>query len=58
MSLVVTSPAFEHEKPIPSRYTCDGQDVSPPLEWTVDLVISRPSVWTCSVIVWVAAMVW
>ena len=33
MSLVVTSPAFENEKPIPSRYTCDGQDVSPPLEW-------------------------
>ncbi len=34
MSFVVTSPAFENEKPIPSRYTCDGQDVSPPLEWT------------------------
>jgi Raf kinase inhibitor-like YbhB/YbcL family protein len=34
MSLVVKSPAFEHEQPIPSRYTCDGQDVSPPLEWT------------------------
>ncbi len=34
MSLVVTSPAFDNETPIPSRYTCDGQDVSPPLEWT------------------------
>ena len=34
MSLDVTSSAFEHEQPIPSRYTCDGQDVSPPLEWT------------------------
>jgi Raf kinase inhibitor-like YbhB/YbcL family protein len=33
MSLVVTSPAFDNETPIPSRYTCDGQDVSPPLEW-------------------------
>ena len=33
MSLVVTSPAFENEQPIPSRYTCDGQDISPPLDW-------------------------
>jgi len=34
MPLVVTSPAFAKETPIPARYTCDGQDVSPPLEWT------------------------
>jgi Raf kinase inhibitor-like YbhB/YbcL family protein len=34
MSLVVTSPAFEKEGSIPARYTCDGEDVSPPLEWT------------------------
>jgi Raf kinase inhibitor-like YbhB/YbcL family protein len=34
MPLVVTSSAFAAEKPIPSKYTCDGQDVSPPLEWT------------------------
>lgn len=27
------SPAFEPDGPIPSRYTCDGQDLSPPLEW-------------------------
>lgn len=25
------SPAFEHNQPIPKRYTCDGEDVSPPL---------------------------
>ena len=30
----VTSPAFEHAKPIPSKYTCEGDDVSPPLAWT------------------------
>ncbi len=29
----VTSPAFTEGKPIPSRYTCDGKDVSPPIRW-------------------------
>jgi Raf kinase inhibitor-like YbhB/YbcL family protein len=27
------SSAFEHAQPIPNRYTCDGDDVSPPLGW-------------------------
>ena len=27
------SPAFAHEGPIPSRHTCDGPDLSPPLAW-------------------------
>jgi Raf kinase inhibitor-like YbhB/YbcL family protein len=27
------SSAFEHAQPIPSRYTCDGEDLSPPLRW-------------------------
>ena len=27
------SPAFQHGEPIPARYTCDGEDLSPPLEW-------------------------
>jgi len=30
-SLTVKSPAFEHQKTIPSRYTCDGNDINPPL---------------------------
>lgn len=34
MKLTVTSPAFAAGQPIPQRYTGDGQDVSPPLEWT------------------------
>ncbi|MHC4414733.1 MAG: YbhB/YbcL family Raf kinase inhibitor-like protein [Planctomycetota bacterium] len=34
MTLRVTSSAFKHEAAIPSKYTCDAQDVSPPLEWT------------------------
>ncbi len=33
MSLILRSPAFEHEGEIPRKYTCDGADVSPPLEW-------------------------
>ena len=29
--LTVKSPAFENNKLIPSKYTCDGEEVSPPL---------------------------
>lgn len=32
-AFALTSPAFDDESPIPSRYTCDGDDVSPPLSW-------------------------
>ena len=34
MSLILTSPAFHHQGEIPARYTCDGDDVSPPLVWS------------------------
>ena len=33
MSLTLTSRAFAHGAAIPSRHTCDGQDMSPPLAW-------------------------
>jgi Raf kinase inhibitor-like YbhB/YbcL family protein len=29
----LTSTAFDEGGAIPSRYTCDGEDVSPPLSW-------------------------
>jgi hypothetical protein len=29
--LSIKSPAFEHGKLIPKKYTCDGQDINPPL---------------------------
>jgi Raf kinase inhibitor-like YbhB/YbcL family protein len=29
--LEVTSPAFKHNGSIPSKYTCDGENVNPPL---------------------------
>jgi len=34
MAVTVTSTAFEEGGMIPVRYTCDGDDVSPPLAWT------------------------
>jgi len=34
MSIQLTSTAFAEGKPIPAKYTCDGTDVSPPLEWS------------------------
>lgn len=33
MALQLTSRAFEAGGAIPRRFTCDGEDVSPPLEW-------------------------
>jgi len=34
MPLSITSSAFADGELIPRRYTCDGQDVSPPLAWS------------------------
>lgn len=33
-TMELVSPAFAHGDPIPQRYTCDGEDVSPPLRWS------------------------
>src|SRR5213593_97053 len=33
MSLSITSIAFAPEGAIPSLYTCEGKDISPPLAW-------------------------
>ena len=33
-ALRLSSPAFQGGTPIPTRFTCDGQDVSPPLQWS------------------------
>ncbi len=30
----LTSGAFQPDQPIPTRYTCDGESVSPPLSWS------------------------
>lgn len=34
MTLTITSPAFRHEGEIPIEYTCEGEDVSPQLQWS------------------------
>ncbi|MCK4882228.1 MAG: YbhB/YbcL family Raf kinase inhibitor-like protein, partial [Candidatus Omnitrophica bacterium] len=45
MSLSIKSNAFVHEGEIPSKYTCQGEDLAPALEWsgipdgTVSLVL-------------------
>jgi len=33
MDIKITSRAFEDGGKIPSKYTCDGEDISPPLQW-------------------------
>jgi Raf kinase inhibitor-like YbhB/YbcL family protein len=39
----VASPAFDPGGTIPSKYTCDGDDISPPIEWS-DLPAGTQSV--------------
>jgi len=34
MALVISSPAFKDRERIPTRYTSDGQDISPELTWS------------------------
>ena len=34
MPFELTSSAFAHEGSIPSKYSCDGEDVSPPVAWS------------------------
>jgi len=34
VALSIESKSFKHNGMIPPRYTCDGQDISPPLAWS------------------------
>lgn len=34
MAFTLTSSAFKNGENIPQKHTCEGQDVSPPLDWT------------------------
>lgn len=46
----ITSPAFKNNEPIPQAYTCDGDDINPPLKFedipsdaaSLALIISDP----------------
>lgn len=33
MTMALTSPAFNQEQAIPEKYSCDGEDISPALDW-------------------------
>jgi Raf kinase inhibitor-like YbhB/YbcL family protein len=33
-TLTLTSPAFASQQAIPKKYSCDGQGISPPLQWS------------------------
>ncbi|MBS1169698.1 MAG: putative kinase inhibitor protein [Burkholderiaceae bacterium] len=34
MSLTLTSPDFKHHQTMPAQYTCEGDNISPPLAWS------------------------
>ena len=34
MTIQLTSPTLVEGQPIPTKYTCDGADISPPLKWS------------------------
>jgi Raf kinase inhibitor-like YbhB/YbcL family protein len=34
MTLSISSPAFQEGERVPAKYTCEGQNVSPQLEWS------------------------
>ena len=43
----LTSSAFAHDAQIPRRYTCDGEDLSPPLAWSGAPPATRSFVLLC-----------
>jgi Raf kinase inhibitor-like YbhB/YbcL family protein len=43
----LTSPAFVHGSRIPDVYTCEGDDVSPPLQWSGGPVEARSLALVC-----------
>ena len=38
MTLTLTSPAFADHAFVPIQYTCDGDNISPPLKWSDVLI--------------------
>ena len=48
MTMRLTSSAFPHEGKVPTRFTCDGADVSPPLAWSGPPAGTRSFAVVCS----------
>lgn len=34
MTMTINSPVFQHNEMMPALYTCEGENISPPLAWT------------------------
>ena len=59
--MTLHSPAFKGIELIPSKFTCDGDDVSPPLEWdnsppdtkSFALIMDDPDAPVCTWIHWI-----
>ena len=55
MTFGLNSPAFSNGEPIPAKYTADGENLSPPLEWSdppegtksFALIVEDPDAPTC-----------
>jgi regulator of protease activity HflC (stomatin/prohibitin superfamily) len=45
MTMKITSEGFGDGQPIPAKYTCDGADLSPPLEWNQGVEVAGFAVW-------------
>ncbi len=43
----IRSEAFDHNSPIPIKYTCEGEDISPPLFWSKGPTGTRSYVIIC-----------
>jgi Raf kinase inhibitor-like YbhB/YbcL family protein len=62
MAFSLTSPAFEHRGEVPRRYTCEGDDLSPPLRWSgvpdgtasLALIVDDPDAPSGTFVHWVA----
>lgn len=47
MSINLTSTAFEDGQPIPQKFTCQGANVSPPLQWSAAPEAAKSLVLIC-----------
>jgi len=47
MELDIKSNAFDEGEPIPQKYTCDGDDTSPPLHWSQPPIATKSMVLIC-----------
>jgi len=61
--MIISSPVFEHNQKMPSKYTCDGKNINPPLRFSevpekaksLILIIDDPD---ASMGTWVHWLIW